>query len=74
MNAPAGSSRKIQTGLFQIDLIAGQVHESGRRAPLQEQPFRVLAMLLERKGRLSPDRICRQGFGQPTPMSDSTRG
>jgi TolB-like protein/DNA-binding winged helix-turn-helix (wHTH) protein len=50
MNAPANSSRKIQTGLFQIDLISGQVHKNGRRLPLQEQPFRVLAMLLERPG------------------------
>jgi TolB-like protein/DNA-binding winged helix-turn-helix (wHTH) protein/Tfp pilus assembly protein PilF len=50
MNAPASSSRKLQTGLFEIDLSSGQVHKSGRRVPLQEQPFRVLAMLLERPG------------------------
>jgi TolB-like protein/DNA-binding winged helix-turn-helix (wHTH) protein/Tfp pilus assembly protein PilF len=50
MNAPASSSRQIQTGLFKIDLSSGQVHKNGRRLPLQEQPFRVLAMLLERPG------------------------
>jgi TolB-like protein/DNA-binding winged helix-turn-helix (wHTH) protein len=50
MNAPASSSRKLQTGLFEIDLSSGQVHKHGRRLPLQEQPFRVLAMLLERPG------------------------
>jgi TolB-like protein/DNA-binding winged helix-turn-helix (wHTH) protein/Tfp pilus assembly protein PilF len=50
MNAPASSSRRIRTGLFEIDLAAGQVHKNGRRLPLQEQPFRVLAMLLDRPG------------------------
>ena len=50
MNAPASSSRRIRTGLFEIDLDAGQVHKNGRRLPPQEQPFRVLAMLLDRPG------------------------
>jgi TolB-like protein/DNA-binding winged helix-turn-helix (wHTH) protein len=50
MNPPASSSRKIRTGLFEIDLASGQMHKNGRRVPLQEQPFRVLAMLLERPG------------------------
>ena len=50
MNSPASSSRKLRTGLFEIDLASGQLHKNGRRLPLQEQPFRVLAMLLERPG------------------------
>src|SRR3984885_6891874 len=50
MNSPARSSRQLRTGLFEIDLAAGQLHKNGRRLPLQEQPFRVLAMLLERPG------------------------
>jgi TolB-like protein/DNA-binding winged helix-turn-helix (wHTH) protein/Flp pilus assembly protein TadD len=50
MNPAASSSRKIRTGLFDIDLDSGQMHKNGRRLPLQEQPFRVLAMLLERPG------------------------
>ena len=50
MNPAASSSRKIRTGLFEIDLDSGQMHKNGRRLPLQEQPFRVLAMLLERPG------------------------
>jgi TolB-like protein/DNA-binding winged helix-turn-helix (wHTH) protein len=52
MNGPASSSRRIRTGLFEIDLAAGQVHKNGRRLPLQEQPFRVLAMLLDRPGEI----------------------
>src|SRR3984885_6203637 len=50
MNPPASSSRKVRTGLFEIDLASGELRKNGRRLPLQEQPFRVLAMLLERPG------------------------
>ncbi len=50
MNSPASSSRPLRTGLFEIDLTSGQLHKNGRKLPLQEQPFRVLAMLLERPG------------------------
>jgi TolB-like protein/DNA-binding winged helix-turn-helix (wHTH) protein/Tfp pilus assembly protein PilF len=50
MGAPATTSRRIRTGLFEIDFGSGDLHKEGRRVPLQEQPFRVLAMLLERPG------------------------
>src|ERR1700722_15776756 len=50
MNPPASSGRKVRTGLFEIDLASGELRMNGRRLPLQEQPFRVLAMLLERPG------------------------
>jgi eukaryotic-like serine/threonine-protein kinase len=50
MEAPTSSSRRVRAGLFEIDLDSGEVHKSGRKVPLQEQPFRVLAMLLERPG------------------------
>jgi TolB-like protein/DNA-binding winged helix-turn-helix (wHTH) protein/Flp pilus assembly protein TadD len=52
MNGPASSSRRFRIGLFEIDLAAGQVHKNGRRLPLQEQPFRVLALLLDRPGEI----------------------
>jgi TolB-like protein/DNA-binding winged helix-turn-helix (wHTH) protein len=51
--ASAGNSRGwIRTGLFEIDLEAGEVYKSGRRVALQDQPFRVLALLLQRPGEL----------------------
>jgi TolB-like protein/DNA-binding winged helix-turn-helix (wHTH) protein/tetratricopeptide (TPR) repeat protein len=50
MDAPATSGRRLRTGLFEIDLSSGEVHKNGHKVPLQEQPFRVLAMLLERPG------------------------
>src|SRR5271169_1439481 len=56
MNSPASSSRKVRTGLFEIDLASGEVQKNGRKLPLQEQPFRVLAMLLERPGEVAARR------------------
>lgn len=50
MEAPTGSSRRIRTGLFEVDFGSSEVHREGRKVPLQEQPFRVLALLLERPG------------------------
>jgi TolB-like protein/DNA-binding winged helix-turn-helix (wHTH) protein len=43
---------RIATGVFEIDLSAGQVFRQGQRVPVQDQPFRVLAMLLERPGQI----------------------
>src|SRR5271169_3957272 len=50
MEAPTSFGRRVRTGLFEVDLGSGEIHKNGRRVPLQEQPFRVLAMLLERPG------------------------
>src|SRR5215471_8549588 len=50
MALPASSSRVVRTGLFEIDMGSGDVRKAGRRVSLQEQPFRVLATLLERPG------------------------
>ena len=41
---------RIRSGVFDVDLDSGEMHKSGRRVPLQDQPFRVLAVLLERPG------------------------
>src|SRR5579863_8821952 len=39
-------------GVFEIDIPAGELHKHGLRVRLQEQPFQVLAVLLERPGEL----------------------
>lgn len=38
--------------LFEVHFRAGELRKEGRRIRLQEQPFRVLAMLLERPGEM----------------------
>ena len=48
--SPAG--RVIRFGVFEADLASGELRKSGRRIRLQEQPFQMLALLLERPGDL----------------------
>jgi Tol biopolymer transport system component/DNA-binding winged helix-turn-helix (wHTH) protein len=50
---PAGESRRIiRFGVFEADLVAGELRKNGRKLKLQDHPFRVLALLLERPGEL----------------------
>jgi len=42
--------RVFRFGLYQADAAAGELRKNGRKVKLQEQPFRVLLLLLERPG------------------------
>jgi cholera toxin transcriptional activator len=44
------SGRIARFGVFELDLAAGELRKSGAKLRLQEQPFQVLALLLERAG------------------------
>jgi TolB-like protein/DNA-binding winged helix-turn-helix (wHTH) protein/Tfp pilus assembly protein PilF len=44
--------RFVRFGIFEVDLHAGRLTKHGLRLKLQEQPFQVLAMLLEKPGEL----------------------
>jgi DNA-binding winged helix-turn-helix (wHTH) protein/tetratricopeptide (TPR) repeat protein len=46
------SPRLIRFGIFEADLSAGELRKGGSRIRLQEQPFQILAMLLERPGQI----------------------
>src|ERR1700731_3382355 len=46
------ASRHLKFAVFEADLRAGELTKNGRRLSLQEQPFRLLAMLLEKPGEL----------------------
>jgi tetratricopeptide (TPR) repeat protein/DNA-binding winged helix-turn-helix (wHTH) protein len=48
----AQPARVVRFGVYEIDLEAGELRKHGRRIRLQEQPFQVLALLLENPGRL----------------------
>jgi TolB-like protein/DNA-binding winged helix-turn-helix (wHTH) protein len=50
MEAPSPPTDIVHFGLFQIDLKARELHKAGVKVKLQEQPFRVLALLVERAG------------------------
>jgi len=44
--------RHLKFGIFEADLRAGELTKHGKRLSLQEQPFRLLALLLEKPGEL----------------------
>jgi TolB-like protein/DNA-binding winged helix-turn-helix (wHTH) protein/Tfp pilus assembly protein PilF len=48
----AHSSRKVRSGLFEIDFSKARIFRNGREIPIQEQPFRVLEILIEHPGEL----------------------
>ncbi len=48
---PITPARKtIRFGVFEVDLAAGELRKNGSRIRLQEQPFQILACLLDRAG------------------------
>lgn len=50
MALPATNPRIVQFGLFELDLDARELRKSGVRIKLQDQPFQILSILLERPG------------------------
>lgn len=43
-------SRPVHFGTFEVDLHAGELRRNGSKVRLQEQPFKVLTVLLEHSG------------------------
>jgi TolB-like protein/DNA-binding winged helix-turn-helix (wHTH) protein len=52
MQAPSPLTGIVQFGIFQVDLKAREIHKAGVKVKLQDQPFRVLALLIERAGQV----------------------
>jgi DNA-binding winged helix-turn-helix (wHTH) protein len=50
MGGPVANPKIVRFGLFELDLDAHELRKAGVRIKLHEQPFLVLAMLLERPG------------------------
>ena len=42
----------IRFSIFEVDLNAGELHRNGAKVKIQDQPFRILATLLERPGEI----------------------
>ncbi|MGH9449791.1 MAG: winged helix-turn-helix domain-containing protein [Terriglobia bacterium] len=64
---PLNIAKKLRFGLFEADLQTGELRKSGVKVKLQEQPFRVLAMLLARPG----DVVTRQDLQEGVWGSDT---
>src|SRR3979409_1922643 len=52
MGTPATSARIVRFGIFEVDLNALELRKHGLRLKLPEQPFQILALLLERPGEI----------------------
>ena len=47
-----GSRQVIRFGVFQVDLHSGEVFRNGIKVKIQDQPFKILEMLLEHPGEI----------------------
>src|SRR5258707_15508619 len=47
---PALSPKLVRFGIYQVDLRTSELWKQGRKIKLQEQPCRILAILLEQRG------------------------
>jgi DNA-binding winged helix-turn-helix (wHTH) protein/tetratricopeptide (TPR) repeat protein len=52
MPSPPEDSLTLKFDVFTLDLRAGELYKSGHKIKLQEQPFQILAMLLEQPGQV----------------------
>lgn len=52
MPAPPDSSPTLRFDIYTLDLRAGELYKHGRKIRLQDQPFQILALLLEQSGQV----------------------
>ena len=48
----SSTRRRVTFGVFELDLRSGELRKAGGRINLSDQPFRILAVLLEHPGEL----------------------
>src|SRR4030095_5807920 len=63
----AARIRRTRFGAFEVDLRAGEIYKHGIRLKLQDQPFQVLAFLLEHPGAV----VTREELGQKLCPADT---
>lgn len=68
------NAKVMQFGVFEVDLQAGELRKSGLRIKLQEQPFQILALLLERPGEVITREELRQGLWPADTFVDFDHG
>src|SRR5713226_5148647 len=52
----------LRFGLYEVDLLQGVLSRQGTRVKLQEQPFRILALLLQKPGEIVTREELRQAL------------
>jgi len=68
------ASSVVRFDAFEVDLRAGELRKDGRRIKLQEQPFRILSLLLERPGELVTREELRQNLWPADTFVDFDHG
>jgi cholera toxin transcriptional activator len=48
----SSAGKILRFGVFEVDLVSAELRKNGTHVHLQEQPFQVLAMLIERRGEM----------------------
>ena len=65
MQRPNDASGRLRFSVFEVDLRARELTKRGMRMPMQDQPFQVLAMLLEKPGELvTREELCKRLWSQ----------
>jgi Tol biopolymer transport system component/DNA-binding winged helix-turn-helix (wHTH) protein len=52
VGSSASSPDTVRFGMFEADLATGELRKRGRKVALQDQPFQILALLLQRPGEI----------------------
>ena len=74
VNDVGAPARVIRFGMFEADPTTGELRRKGLRVRLQEQPFQVLTMLLERAGHLVTREELRQKLWADSVFVDFDHG
>ena len=67
-------SKIMRFGAFEVDLDAGEIRKQGLRLRIQEQPFQVLAALLEAPGEVVPREVLVRRLWPDGTVVDFDRG
>src|ERR1700755_515327 len=51
-NSQSGAAQRYRFGIYEADVRAGELTRDGVKVKLQEQPFQVLLVMLERRGEI----------------------
>ena len=74
MATSSPTSGRLRFGVFEIDLSSGELWHRGNRLRLQDQPFQVLRVLLERSGRIVTREELRQAVWPADTFVDFDHG
>ena len=58
----------VRFGIFEVDRGSGELRKRGVRIKLQEQPLKILMLLLDRPGEIVTREQLRQIYGQREPL------